>query len=147
MSVAASAKRALVGNGNPLGALLPGVIVAYSAPRDLPREVVYGGQVVGPVELLSMAGGGRVKRREDLSLLLHVRVYQPGQETAETAEARAVEIGDVICIYIATNTKLTGDIEDLRLAHVTGMDLDSWTDDDGAGSILTISVGLMSNLN
>jgi len=145
MTVAAAAKQALLGTGNPLEALT-GVPVSYSPPRDMPREVVYGGQVVGPVELLAMAGGGRVKRREDLTLLLVVRVYEPGRDTNEITDARAVEIGEVICNYIAGD-KTLGGVTDLKLAQVTGMDLDGWLEDDGACSTLTISVGLMSTLS
>lgn len=146
MSVAASAKAKLVGANGVLAALLPGVIVGYSMPaKNIPRELVYAGSVTGPVELKAMAGGGRVKRSEDLTLLLHIRVCKPG-ETAETVEARAVEIGDVIATYIAGNTTLAG-VADLKLARVTAVELDApWTDDDGAGSTLTLAVGLMSYL-
>lgn len=145
MSVAAAAKAALLGTSGVLAPLLTGVTVAYSAPRDIPREVVYGGQVVGPVALAAMAGGVRVKRSEDLTLQLHVRVYQPGATTTETTDARAVAIGDVIATYIAGNTTLGG-VTDLKLAQVSGVDLDGWVDDDGAGSTLTLAVGLMSYL-
>lgn len=146
MSVAASAKAALVGENGVLAALLPGVIVAYSMPtKDIPRELVYAGSVTGPVELKAMSGGVRVKRSEDLTLQLHIRVYKPGT-SAESVEARAVAIGDVIATYIAGNTTLGG-VTDLKLARVTGVELDApWTDDDGTGSTLTLAVGLMSYL-
>lgn len=153
MSVAAAAKARLVGADGVLAGLLDGVPVAYSAPtRDMPREVVYGGSVAGPVELAAFAAGGRVKRNEDLTLLLHVRVYQQGKRTAETAEARAVEIGDVIGNYIAQRWKLSNppsvdDLPDLMKATVAGVELDSWLDDDGAGATLSIAVGLTSRLS
>jgi hypothetical protein len=146
VSVVASVKAALLGaTDGILAPLLTPVTVAYSLPRDIPRELVYGGNVVGPVTLAAMAGGARVKRQEDLILQLHVRVWQPGQETTEETDARAVEIGDVIALYIAANTTLGG-VSDLKLAQVSGVDLDGWTDDDGAGSTLTLAVGLMSYL-
>lgn len=145
MSVAAAAKAFLVGKDGVLVDLLPGVQVTYSAPRDINRDLVYGGSVAGPVELKAMAGGGRVKRSEELALLLIVRTWKPGQSTSETAEARAVEIGDVIADYIAANWKL-GDLPTLLKAVVTAVDLDGWVDDDGAGAVLTIAVGLTSYL-
>lgn len=145
MSVVASAKAALVGEGGVLAPLLSGVTVSYSPPRDLLRECVYGGQVSGPVELKAMAGGGRVKRSETLTLLLFVRVWKPGGKTTETVEARAAAIGDVIALYIAANWTL-GDVADLKKAEVSALDLDGWVDDDGAGSVLTMTVGLMSYL-
>jgi hypothetical protein len=146
VTVVASAKRALVGAGNPLEALLPKVAVSYSPPGDLPREAVYGGPVVGPVELRAMAGGARVKRREDLQLQLTVRVHRPGDRTTEDSDARAAEIGEVICLWIAANWTL-GDVPDLKSAKVSGLDLGSWLDDDGAYSELQITVALMSTLN
>lgn len=146
MSVVASAKAKLVGGSGVLAPLLTGVTVAYSAPlRDIPRELVYAGSVSGPVELRAMAGGARLRRSENVTLQVFVRVYEPGVDNTQTTDARAVAIGDVIANYIATNPTL-GDLTDLKLAQVSGVDLDGWIDDDGAGSVLTIAVSLMSYL-
>jgi hypothetical protein len=143
VSVAASAKAYLVGKDGALAPLLQGVQVVYSAPtKDVKRELVYGGQVAGPVELKAFAGGARVKRSETLTLALHIRVYRPNS-TSEATDARAVEIGDVIANYIAANWTLGGLTELIR-ATVDGVELDNWTDDDGSGSILTLAVGLMT---
>lgn len=146
MSVVASVKAYLVGASGVLAPLMPeDVIVEYSEPtRDLPRELVHAGTVVGPVELKAFSGGVRVKRSEDLTLMLHVRVYRPGQ-TRETTDARAVVIGDVITTYIAANPTLGG-LAELKLAQVTGVELGGFTDDEGNCSTLDISVGLMSYL-
>lgn len=145
MSVVASAKARLVGASGVLAPLLPNVQVVYSAPGDIKRDLVYGGGVTGPVELAAMAGGARVKRQEDLILQLHIRTWRPGQKTTETAEARAAEIADVIALYIAANWTL-GDVADLKKAFVSNLDLDGWSDDDGSGAVLTMTVGLMSYL-
>lgn len=147
MSVAAAVKAFLVGKETgALISLLPGVQVSYTAPGDLKRTVLYAGSVTGPVALAAMAGGGRVKRTEELTLLLHVRVYQPGQKTTEATDARAVEIGDVIADYLAGNWTLDG-LAGLKKATVDAVDLgEGWLDDDGAGSTLTLAVGLMSYL-
>lgn len=146
MSALVSAKQRLVGSAGVLAPLLTGVTVAYSMPvKDIPRELVYGGSVVGPVELSAFAGGSRVKRKEELTLLIHVRVYKPNK-TAEEIEARLVEIADVITLYIAANWTL-GDLAELKLAKVAGYELgEPWTDDDGSGSTLTIAVELTSYL-
>lgn len=143
MSVAATAKAYLVGRSGVLADLLPGVIVGYSPKRDSPREEVYAADVKGPVELVAFAGGDRVRRSEDLSFPLVVRVYKPGQETSETAEARADEIGDVIADYIAANWTLGG-LTDLKKATVAAVELSGWTDDDGAGGVLILTVELTS---
>jgi hypothetical protein len=146
VSVAASAKAFLLGkDSGVLAGLLSDVQVTYTAPRDIKRDIVYGGSVAGSVELSAMAGGGRVKRQEDLTLALVVRVYRAGQATTEVSDARAVEIGDVIANYLAANWKL-GSLPSLMKAVVTGVELDGWVDDDGAGSVLTIAVGLTSYL-
>lgn len=145
MSVLVTAKSYLLGATGVLAPLLPGVLVSYGAPHgDPPRELVHGGTVVGPVSLAAMAGGGSVKRTEELTLLIHVRVYRPGAGR-EVVEARAVEIGDVITEYIAGNWTLGG-LASLKKATVDGVELDGWSDDDGSGATLDIAVGLMSYL-
>ena len=144
--IAAAAKAALVGESGVLAPLMPaGVKVHYSLPRDIPRELVYGGAMVGPVELKAMAAGGRVKRSEDIALNLHVRVYLPNG-TTEAAEARAAAICDVITDYIAANWTL-GDIDGLKAARVVSVDMgEPWTDDDAAGSSPTIAVSFLTYL-
>lgn len=145
MSVVATAKARLVGTSNVLAALLPGVTVAYAAPvRDLPRELVYGGTVIGPVELAAYAGGARVKRTEDLTVMIHIRVYKPGA-TREFTDGRAAEIADVIANYVAANWTL-GDLPELKKAVVAGVETDGWSDDDGSGSTYDMAIGLMSYL-
>lgn len=148
MSVAAAAKAALVGTDNVLAALpaLAGVTVSYGLPRDVPREVVYGGALAGSVTLAAMRGSGRIKREENLSLQLHIRVRMPGQATAEAGDVRAVEIADAIAEYIAANPTLGG-VADLLLASVEQVDMESGAvDDDGVTSLLTLQVALKSYL-
>lgn len=147
MSVAAAAKAFLVGAEGVVPGLLAGltpkVAVSYSEPRDILRDVVYAGDVSGSVDLSAMAAGGRVKRVESLSFPLVVRVYKPNGDTREATDARADEIGDLIADYIAANWTF-GDLDDLKKATVSAIDLSGWVDDDGAGSILTMTVDLMS---
>jgi hypothetical protein len=145
VSVAAAAKAALVGKTNLLAVLLPNVQIEYSEPtKTIGRELVYGGTVLGPVSLAAMAGGSRVKRSEELTLQLHIRVHKPNT-TAEATAARAVAIATVIGDYNAAHWTLGG-LPSLKKATVDGVELDSWTDDDGSGSTLTLAIGLMSYL-
>jgi hypothetical protein len=145
VSVAQSAKAFLVGASGVLADLVKPVKVAYTPPRDVPRELVYGGTVIGTTALAAMAGGGRVKRTEELTLQLFVRVYQPGAQTPEKAEARALEIAQPISDYIAANWTL-GDLPELKSAAVAGVELDGWVDDDGAGAVLELGIALTSYL-
>ncbi len=147
-TVAAAAKAKLVGTGNALVGLsgMNTVTVAYCMPRDLPRECVYGGKVSGPVELSAMRGStGRVKREENLSLNLHIRVHDKGQPTPETVEARAVEISNIIEDWIAANPTL-GDVPSLLSAKVEAVELDSGIEDDSATAEMTLTIGLKSFL-
>lgn len=147
-TVAAAAKAQLLGTSGVLAGLagMSGVTVSYTMPRDVPREVVYGGQVSGPVSLAAMAGGARIKRQEDLTLHLHIRVYKLGQATTEASDTRAAAISTVIEEYIAANPTLGG-VTDLKKASVEAVELDGFVDDDGAGSTLTLTVGLLSYLS
>lgn len=146
-TVAAAVRAALVGTSGVLEGLagLSGVKVAYSMPRDIPRELVCGGTVTGSVSLAAMRGSARIKREENLSLAIHIRVHQPGEATTEFSDARAVEISTPIEEYIAGNSTLGG-VTDLKLAAVEGIDLDGFIDDDGATSLLTLRIGLKAFL-
>lgn len=143
MSVASAAKSYLVGESGVLVGLLAPIKVLYSEPRDILRSIVYAGDVAGPVELMAMANGARIKRSEEFSFPLIVRIWQPGRSTREAGDAQADAIYDQVSDYIAANWTL-GDIPYLKKAAVTEMDLSGWTDDDGAGSVLTMTVQLTS---
>lgn len=146
MSVAQTVKAYLLGESGVLAPLLSGVTVGYSASPNVPMEEVYGGRVGGPVSLAAFApASGRVRRTEELTLMVHIRVRKKGQRTAETAEARAVEISDVITQYIALNPTLGG-LAELRKAAISNVDYDSSPDDDGVTAFCDISVELMSYL-
>lgn len=148
-TVAAAAKARLVGANNVLSGLpgLANVDVAYTMPRSLPRELIYGGKVSGSVELAAMRGNtGRVKRQENLNLTLYIRVHDKGQATTETVEARAAEIAVVVENWIAANSTL-GDLPNLKLATVESVEIDSGIEDDSATAELTLTIGLLSILS
>jgi len=145
---AAAAKARLLGRDNILSALpgLSGVTVAYNMPRDAPREMVIGGDVDGTAQLSAFRGNDRLKREENLSLNIEVRVHDKGQDTTETTDARAVEISTAIEEYIAANPKL-GELPGLLKATVDGVKLSGWLDDDGATSSVVLTIGLHSFLS
>jgi hypothetical protein len=147
-TIAAAAKAALLGRNGVLAGLsgLEGVAVGYDMLRDAPREMVFGGDAEGSVQLSAFKGGGRLKREENLSLVVEIRVHDKGQETTEDTDVRAIEISTVIEEYIAANPKL-GDLPNLLKATVDGVKLSSWLDDDGATSSVVLTIGLHSFLS
>lgn len=146
-TVAAAVKAKLVGSDGVLAGLsgMDQVKVSYSMPRDLPREVIYSGKVSGSVELAAMRAGGRLRRTENLELNLHIRVHDKGHPTTETVEARAIEISAIVEDWIAANPTL-GDVPNLKVAKVQGIELDSGVEDDSATAELTLTIGLLSFL-
>lgn len=145
---AAAAKARLVGRNGMLAGLpgLQGIDVHYDMPRDVLRETVAGvGDVEGEPDPAAMRAGGRIKRTEDLTMMIEVRVYKPGQSTREEGDARATEIADVVVEWIAANPTL-GDLADMKFARVTNVNLRGGVDDDGATSSVVITIGLLSYL-
>lgn len=148
-SIGAAAKAKLVGENNVLSGLsgMTGVEVAYDMPRSVPREVVFGGDVGGPVELESFGrdGSDEVGRSERLSLQLFVQVYQLGQATSEAVTTRATAISAIVETYIALNGTLGG-LANLLAATVEAIAISSWLEDDGATARVTLTIGLESHL-
>ncbi len=146
---AAAAKKALIDALDALtgtGGSLADVQVAYSFPgRTLQREVIYGGVAAGPLELSAMRGSGRVKRIERPLLELHILVTDPGHDTTEVTDARAAEIGAVIEELLAADPTIGG-VAGLKAAVAVGLELDGGVDDDGAESVLTYRIELLSYL-
>lgn len=146
-TVAAAVKAKLLGTNNILAALLPGVIVAYDMTRDVPREIVHGGApVTGPVTLSAQRAGTRIKREENLNTQIHIRVYEPGNQTTEATDARAATISAIVENYIAANPTL-GDLTNVKLVAVEGLTLTGWLNDDGATSELSLALAIKSYLD
>jgi hypothetical protein len=146
---AAAVKSRLVGTGNVLEGLsgMTGVKVAYDPPRDMPREIVFAGDAGGPVELEAFRADStsRVSRDENLDLELFIQVYQPGLSTSETTDTRATAISAIIENYIAANPTL-GALANLLAAKVAGVRLVSVLNDDGATSLVVLTISLQSVL-
>jgi hypothetical protein len=147
-SVAAAAKAKLVGTGNVLSGLtgLELFTVAYTPPtRDIPRLLIYGGKVSGPVQLAAMMGGTRIKRTEELNLTLHIRVFEPGHATSEATDIVAAAASTVIENYIAANPTLGG-VASLQIAKVESYELEGWSVDEGSCSVVDLGINLLSYL-
>lgn len=127
---------------------LEGVRVDYSyvgKHDDGTREYVYGGGTAdAQVDAAAMKGSGRLKRTEDTDWSLTVKVFKPGEQTAEAAETRAAAIGTVIENYLAANPTLS--VTGLILARIRGWSLTSTGDDDGTYAALTYSIAFESYL-
>ncbi len=123
-----------------------GVQVAYSWPGErAERECVYGGSAAWTCKPIAMRGGGRMPRREDMTVDLHVAVTMPGSEPAD-AEARAVELGTVVEEYLAASTNL-GDLNGLKLVTIAGGDLNHVVNDDESIAVITYQVAFLSTLD
>jgi hypothetical protein len=127
---------------------LAGVEVFYSFPgRTVERDVIYGGQFSpGEVQLASMAGGGRLSRREDLTLDLHIESMEPGHQDTLAVDERVCAFGLVVEHLVAGNPTLDNSIEGLRLIKVMGVDLDGGVEDEAAIAVLTYKLGIMSHI-
>lgn len=126
---------------------LDGVTVGWSysgKAHGSTREYIYLGSASGPVTAGAMAAGGRYLREESPVLQLHVLVEKLGQETTQTAEARAIELGTAVEEYLAANWTLG--VAGLLAARVVDEELDSAVDDDGAQAIYTLGIQLTSHV-
>lgn len=146
---AAAIKAKLVGTNNVLTGLtgMEGVSVAYDIPRGIPREAVFVGDVAGSVELEAFRqdSSSRVSRDENLEISLYIQVYEPGHSTTEVTDTRACAISTLIENYIALNSTLGG-LANLLIARVQGVRLTGALNDDGATSLVTLTIGCESVL-
>jgi hypothetical protein len=131
---------------------LPGledVNVAYSysgKDHGSNRELIYfGDRCEGSMSAAAMAGGARYTRQENLPVQLHCVVVHYGEETTETVESRAVEIGAVVEEYLAGNWKLN-DMPGLLKASITTLVLESDINDEAAAAVLTYTIQLESHV-
>lgn len=119
------------------------VQVAYSWPGErAERECVYGGDIEFTQSPMTFAGGGRTKRREVVSVQVHVAVTKPGTDNEET-EVRAVEIGEALEHALAGNPTQSG--QALGFTVVAGELMSGFTDEDSI-SVLSYEVRVESRL-
>lgn len=123
---------------------LDGVDVGYSWTQAMGRECIYGGAVSVEQSISSGRDAeGNVTRDEDVTVNLHIRVSAIG-DTNEAAELRAIEIGAALETYLALHMP---DLPGLLTVDVTGYDLASSFDDDGAFALCTYPVRAKSYLS
>lgn len=124
---------------------LDGIQVDYSTgQRDPERERIFGGKAHAAHTPSAMRGSGRVKREENASINVHIRVAAVGGDE-ETAEARAVELGTPIEDSLAGDPSLDTPAGVLK-ALVSDVELGSYVDDDGAFAALDYQISVDSYL-
>jgi hypothetical protein len=105
---------------------------AYDGKR-IEREYVYLGRATGPHAPLVFRAGGRLPRREELTITLHVEVRLPAALPEETDE-RAVRIGDLIEESIADDPQMGGTVPGLLSIMVSHSELLAGFVEDGVSS-------------
>src|SRR5260221_68993 len=96
---------------------LSGIQVAYSRPRDMERECIYGGHIaVTQAVDAGKDNSGSSPRTEVAHIDIHIRVAAIGDDV-EAAEARAVELGAVIEAYLAVEVPI---VDGLAAIETTG---------------------------
>lgn len=130
-----------------LKAALPTVRVddAYNG-KLAEREYVYIGHFVGPMQPLTFRNGGRLPRREDLTVQIHVEVINPAGTTFDT-DTRATAIGQAIEEAIAADPQFGGTVPGLLAAYVNNVKITPfYTDDESAVTELVYDVTVSSKL-
>lgn len=120
---------------------LSGVTVSYVLSGiKLPREIVYGGKVTGPVTAAAMRpAGGRLGREEIPLINVHVRVLKPGVLDS-SAEERAAALGTVIADMVAADPTLAGAVPGLLLLAVENEEYETGPGEDGSA----VAVGTLT---
>ena len=127
---------------------LAGVQVEYSFPgRTEEQQLIYGGKIAGDVQIASMAGAtGRVSRREDLILDVHIEAIEAGHDNTLAVDERVCALAQVVEHLVAGNPTLDGTVDGLKLIRVAGIDLDSGNDDGAGSARLTLKLAIMSHI-
>jgi hypothetical protein len=130
-----------------LATALEPVQVTYDFPSRLAeREIVWGGDIGGPQEPLSMRGSGRRSREERLIWQLRIEVAAPGKTALECAR-RATVISKIVEEALAAAFANDGaGVAGLLQVAVVSFDLKNFNDDDGSYTDITLGVLLHSTL-
>lgn len=124
------------------------VQVCYSWPgRDFERECIHGGRVEGVQKYATFAGGrARLPRDEEFVVHLFVAVRIPGAEDGYEVEARLGELGQALEDGIAAAPQFDT-VTGLLYVEITGLDMDSYPDNEAWAGILDYSMTVHSRLN
>lgn len=140
-------KRALI---NAIAAFpaLATVQVAYSWPGKQPdMECVHGGRVEGQQNYATFAGGrARLPRDESVVIRIYVVVRMHDADDGYDIEQRLAELGQAIEDGIAGNPQITG-VPGLLYAEITGLQMESYPDDDAWQGALEYQITVRSRLN
>lgn len=127
---------------------LAGVQVAFSWPGNkFEKECVHLGRSIGSQEYATWGGGRpRQSRNEQLDCDLFVVVRLPSADDGYDAELRAAEIGKLIEDGIAATPQIQS-VAGMLYAGITGVELESYTDDIAWTAIIKYTVTVHSRLN
>jgi len=117
---------------------LAGVPVSYGEPGDLARSehIWIGSATTGDSDLVAFKAG---RNRRDESYLVDVVVDVSSMASAETSEARAVELVTVIEEMLADDPKL-GEVPNLLWCILESWDLTTQDYADGPRSVMSLSL-------
>lgn len=125
---------------------LAGVQVSYIHPKDLQREVIYGGRIRFDDQLFTFSsaavGGGRIPREETATLTFVVLVARPDSDQY-LADLRAVAIGTVLEEMVAADPTLGGLV---LAAEAESGEMEPLTHDDGVMAQLLYTISVRSEL-
>ena len=124
-----------------LAALLTTIPVLYSLPRDIPRQLVYGGRIDMDQRISAgRTSAGDTTRDEDGTIAVHIRTRGTDAEAAEVA---ALSYGAYLEAYLAgTGPVVSG----LTNAEVDNYELVSGPDDEGFSALLTYRIGIRATI-
>jgi hypothetical protein len=124
------------------------VQVEYSWPgARFERECIHGGRVEGQQEYATFAGGrARLPRNETFVVYVYVAVRMPDANSGEDVERRLVELGQQLEDGIAADPQVAG-VNGLLYAGITGVQMDSYAEDDKWAGALEYQVTVHSRLN
>lgn len=127
---------------------LAGVQVVFSWPGPrFDRECVHLGRSQGSQEYATFGGGrARQPRNEQLDIDLFVVVRLPSADDGYNAELRAAEIGTLIEDGIAATPQIQS-VAGMLYAGITGVELESYADNDAWAAIIKYTVTVHSRLN
>lgn len=127
---------------------LTDIQVEYSWPGNrFNRVCIHGGRIEGQQEYATFAGGrARLPRNETFVLYLYIAVRMPEADSGQDVEQRLAELGQLLEDGIAADPQVAG-VTGLLYAGITGVQMDSWSEENVWAGGLEYQVAVHSRLN
>lgn len=136
-----AAKRKLIDFLDASPSLTIPVLYAYGDQPET-QDMVYAGRVAFEQNYAAMTSG-RKPRDETVTVDLHIEVRRaPG--SFDDTDSLAVQYGTVVEELIADNVTMSGQVDGLRWAGISGGELENAMDDSGRATRLTYHVQFRS---